>query len=173
MALISWWIFSVQTGSIFFEGKHLTHWKYCLNPKPDNEQSDKLILDAHVCSHSEIEPEPPLAGNLIHSIQFNSKMVSFYSFQLSFPASMMLSVPFIVATILVYIILPELHNLYGKCLIFHLMSLAMGYAILGVTQLNERSLINSDSLGYAAYFSFISSFFWISIISFELYLNFR
>lgn len=53
------------------------------------------------------------------------------------------------------------------------MSLTMGYAILGVTQLNERSLINSDSLGYAAYFSFISSFFWISIISFELYLNFR
>lgn len=53
---------NLQTGSILFEGKHLTHWDYCLNPLPsEDEQSDQLDLKALVCLDSE-EPVT-VAGN--------------------------------------------------------------------------------------------------------------
>lgn len=47
---------NLQTGSILFEGKHLTHWEYCLNPVPtdnNDEQSNRLDLKALVCPDSE------------------------------------------------------------------------------------------------------------------------
>lgn len=45
----------LQTGSILFEGKHLTHWDYCLNPVPsEDDQSEQLVLKALVCLDSEL-----------------------------------------------------------------------------------------------------------------------
>lgn len=86
---------------------------------------------------------------------------------------MMLSVPFIAATALVYIFITELRNFYGKCLVNHLMSLACGYIILGMVQLNGTYVTNSEIMASVVYFVFISSFVWVGVISVELYLNFR
>lgn len=85
----------------------------------------------------------------------------------------MLSVPFIVVTAMVYIFLSELHNLYEKCLVNHLMSLACGYIILGMVQLNDGYFTNAESIACLVLFVFIASFVWVSVISVELYLNFR
>lgn len=50
---------------------------------------------------------------------------------------MAISVPFIVLTIFVYLFIPELRNLHGKCLISYLTSLAVGYSILSTITLSE------------------------------------
>lgn len=54
----------LQTGSILFEGKHLTHWDYCLNPvaSEDDDQSEQLDLKAFVCKGTNSEQRVALAG---------------------------------------------------------------------------------------------------------------
>lgn len=86
---------------------------------------------------------------------------------------MMLSVPFIVVTALVYIMLSELNNFYGKCLVNHLVTLACGYIILGMIQLNGTYFANGEIIAMMVFLVFIASFVWVSVISVELYLNFR
>lgn len=86
---------------------------------------------------------------------------------------MMLSVPFIALTALVYISISELRNLFGKCLVNYLMSLACGYIILGMVQLNDSYFTNAEIIASIVFFVFIASFVWVSVISVELYLNFR
>lgn len=47
-------VFNLQTGSILFEGKHLTHWEYCLNPVPSKiDRNEQIQLEALVCLDSE------------------------------------------------------------------------------------------------------------------------
>lgn len=63
-------------------------------------------------------------------------MILNYNFSL-FLLAMAISVPFIVLTIFVYLFIPELRNLHGKCLISYLTSLAVGYSILSTITLSE------------------------------------
>ncbi|KAL9901376.1 G-protein coupled receptor Mth2-like isoform 3-T3 [Glossina fuscipes fuscipes] len=89
--------------------------------------------------------------------------------------AMAISVPFIILTILVYAFLPELRNLHGKCLISYLTSLAIGYSLLCTVTLTHAIFppISCSLLGYSAYFFLMAVFFWLSIISYDLWQNFR
>lgn len=89
---------------------------------------------------------------------------------------MLFSVPFLVATFLVYAILPELRNVHGKSLMCYLFGLAVGYSVLSGIQLNGNEFVEPTLcrvLGYIIYMSFMSAFFWLSVISFDLWWNFR
>lgn len=90
-------------------------------------------------------------------------------------AAMISSVPFLLATFIVYAILPELRNVHGKSLMCYLMGLSIGYTILATVQIkvhwNPEILCNI--LGYTVYASFMSAFFWLNVISFDLWWNFR
>lgn len=124
-----------------------------------------------------------------------------FLFSLLLEIGMLLSVPFIVATFLVYIwyasfhlnvqhkfilflnfvticlhSLPELRNLHGKCLLCYLFGLVIGYTEMALVQLNGANYVEPilcKSLGYTIYFSFLSAFLWLSVISFDLWWNFR
>lgn len=92
------------------------------------------------------------------------------------PYGMFISVPFLVVTILVYTILPELRNVHGKSLVCYLLGLIVGYITLGWIKLNGSAYVEPvlcRTLGYVVYFAFISAFFWLSVISFDLWWNFR
>lgn len=85
---------------------------------------------------------------------------------------MLLSVPFIVATILVYLCIPELRNVHGKCLVCYLTGLAIGYSVLACVQLNGNEPVPEllcKSAGYIIYFAFSAAFLWLSAISFDLW----
>lgn len=87
-------------------------------------------------------------------------------------AGMLLSVPFIIATILVYVCIPELRNVHGRCLISYLSGLAIGYSVLACVQLNGNEPVPETlckSAGYIIYFAFCSAFLWLSAISFDLW----
>lgn len=53
-----------------------------------------------------------------------------------FPVGMVISLPFFIATVFVYSILPELQNLHGKTLICHVTSITVGYTFLILVQRN-------------------------------------
>ncbi|XP_037034908.1 G-protein coupled receptor Mth2-like [Bradysia coprophila] len=92
------------------------------------------------------------------------------------PYGMFISVPFLVVTTLVYTILPELRNVHGKSLVCYLLGLIVGYITLGWIKLNGSDYfepILCRILGYVVYFAFISAFFWLSVISFDLWWNFH
>lgn len=89
---------------------------------------------------------------------------------------MIMSVPFIAATFLVYLFLPELRNLHGKCLLGYLSGLIVGYSFMAYVQLNGWQLVDlkfRKFIGLSTYYSLLSAFFWSNIIAYDLHRNFR
>lgn len=89
---------------------------------------------------------------------------------------MLISVPFIAATFLVYILLPELHNLHGNCMVCHLICLVIGYMLTAWVKLEGWNHVNPilcKLCGYFMYLSLLSAFLWSNVISFDLWRNFR
>lgn len=89
---------------------------------------------------------------------------------------MLVSVPFIAATVLIYILLPELHNLHGNCLMCYLFCLGIGYSFTAWIKLDEWNYvlpILCSTCGYFMYFFLLSAFLWSNVISFDLWQNLR
>lgn len=86
-----------------------------------------------------------------------------------------ISVPFTVATFLVYLLIPELRNLHGKCLLCYLASLAVFQTFFGWIYINGETYVMNRSFctlaGYITYYSVQSAFLWLSVISFDLWWN--
>lgn len=96
----------------------------------------------------------------------------------SFPLPLvnLISVLFLSTTILVYICIPQLLNLFGKCILFYLTSLLCFFITLSYIQLHHNSNIPDKpctALGYIIYFSSRLSFSWSNVISFDLYSSVR
>ncbi|XP_055841355.1 G-protein coupled receptor Mth2-like isoform X2 [Episyrphus balteatus] len=95
---------------------------------------------------------------------------------LVYACMMIFSVPFMLLTIIVYMAIPELRTLHGKSLCCYLLGLCIGYSILSAFILIPMDYISSLQCkvgGFLAYFSFMASFFWVSVISFDLFYNIR
>jgi len=86
---------------------------------------------------------------------------------------MVASIPFIILTILVYGFVPKLRNLHGKCLIGYLFSLAFGYTLLAIINMNYFEPRECIYLAPLTYYFFVAAFFWLSVISFDLWHSFR
>jgi hypothetical protein len=61
---------------------------------------------------------------------------------LMYPVGMIISIPFLFATFVVYAVIPELRNLHGKSLMSHVSSLLTAYAFLAIVQLGSNHLSN-------------------------------
>lgn len=68
---------------------------------------------------------------------------------------MIVSIAFLIATIVIYIWILNLRNLQGKCTICYLISLTFGYIILAFVELKLVTTLNSKAL---IYFSFMFAF---------------
>lgn len=89
---------------------------------------------------------------------------------------MLFSIPFMMLTIAVYLLIPELRNQHGKSLVCYLVGLSIGYSALTFVQLQKTIDPSSNTcklFGYTSYFSFMAAYFWLNIISFDLWHNFR
>uniref|UniRef100_A0A182MK93 G-protein coupled receptors family 2 profile 2 domain-containing protein n=1 Tax=Anopheles culicifacies TaxID=139723 RepID=A0A182MK93_9DIPT len=87
---------------------------------------------------------------------------------------MIISIPFLVATLIVYALIPDLRNIPGKSLMCYVFALTVSYLML---VLIKRSLFDSSpdwctAVGYAYYFSLMSSFFWLNVMAFDIYWTF-
>ncbi|XP_059216230.1 G-protein coupled receptor Mth2 isoform X2 [Stomoxys calcitrans] len=90
--------------------------------------------------------------------------------------AMLFSIPFMVLTIVVYLAIPELRNQHGKSLVCYLLGLIVGYSLLSIGTLNAHldvTSIECKVIGYTSYYFFMAAFFWLNVISFDLWHNFR
>ncbi|XP_055295016.1 G-protein coupled receptor Mth2-like [Sitodiplosis mosellana] len=78
-----------------------------------------------------------------------------------------ISIPFTVATILVYICLSELRNTHGKCLIFYLICRALSSIIVNLYLTQNLDLI------FVGFYLLLSSTQWLQVISFDIWWNLR
>ncbi|XP_032664451.1 G-protein coupled receptor Mth2-like [Odontomachus brunneus] len=83
-----------------------------------------------------------------------------------------ISAVFLIATLAVYVILPELRELQDKAMMAAVTTLAVSYIILSVQHL--RLNVDGDynicaSLGFILYFAFMSAFFWLNIVAFNIW----
>ncbi|KAH8369638.1 hypothetical protein KR093_000403 [Drosophila rubida] len=90
--------------------------------------------------------------------------------------AMLFSIPFMLLTIAVYLLIPELRNQHGKSLVCYLLDLSIGYMTLCCLLLVrdiEPSGVPCKAFGYTAYYFFMAAFLWLNVISFDLWHNFR
>lgn len=95
-----------------------------------------------------------------------------------FSLVLLVSVPFLLVTILIYVIIPQLWNFIGKCIVFHLASLLYFFTVVAYVKLNSglKNRIDDDvctALGYMVTFSARLAFAWSNVISFDLYSSFQ
>lgn len=89
---------------------------------------------------------------------------------------MLLSIPFIIATFLVYVTIPELRNLRGVCFLCYLVCLITLFIPLSLVHLNGYSYVAPalcKSYASIIYFSFLSAALWLNVTCFDLWLSFR
>ncbi|XP_075220891.1 G-protein coupled receptor Mth2-like isoform X2 [Lycorma delicatula] len=100
-------------------------------------------------------------------------LVCFSSSTENFPIGMLVSSVFCISTFFVYAILSELRNLHGLCLMCHVSMLATGYIILSILNLQQFGVVVDKSLclplAYSVIFAFLSSFFWLNVMCFDIW----
>ncbi|CAL7950005.1 unnamed protein product [Xylocopa violacea] len=84
-----------------------------------------------------------------------------------------ISVVFLIATLAVYVLLPELREIQDKAMMAAVTSLTVSYIILSIQNLRhhkeEDDIAICLTLAFILYFAFMSVFFWLNIVSFNIW----
>lgn len=91
---------------------------------------------------------------------------------------MIVSIPFLVVTYVVYAYFKELRNLHGKCLMSYTLSLLIFYLSFAILRILHEDVVTSYkgfciSLGYLIYAFALSCFFWLNVMSYDIFMAFR
>ncbi|XP_050420954.1 G-protein coupled receptor Mth2-like [Adelges cooleyi] len=89
-----------------------------------------------------------------------------------YSTTLMLSVPFLIITFLVYACLRELRNLHGKSLMCHVSSLTVAYSFLAFIQVNNPTGNLCIVTAFIIQVSFLASFLWLNVMCFDLWWTF-
>ncbi|XP_058982387.1 G-protein coupled receptor Mth2 isoform X2 [Musca domestica] len=146
----------LENGTLYLQAgeMYLTREDFCMMTKVDVNGTNIRYLNPANCE--------------VGSARGTVKIINAYA--------MLFSIPFMVLTIIVYLAIPELRNQHGKSLVCYLFGLIVGYSLMGASILNvsmDVLGIECKIVGYTCYYSFMSAFFWLNVISFDLWHNFR
>lgn len=97
-------------------------------------------------------------------------------FHYSFILGMMLSLPFLLITFLVYGCIPKLQNLHGKSLMCFVFSLMMMYTSLSVVQINQNIFYTKTAckmFSYLIYLGVMLTFFWMNTMCYDIWRTFK
>ncbi|CAH2013019.1 unnamed protein product [Acanthoscelides obtectus] len=86
---------------------------------------------------------------------------------------MIISMPFLLLTFLVYLIIPE-KNLHRKALMFYVICLLLAYVLLVTSNLSKYSFpdVTCHLIGYFIMFFFLGSFLWMNVMCIDMWLTF-
>ncbi|XP_049545933.1 probable G-protein coupled receptor Mth-like 10 isoform X2 [Anopheles darlingi] len=134
-------------GELNLNDNILDYSEFCMLPK--NEMGE---FNAFYCELS-------IASDWSHQIYAWGILMSFF---------------FLVATFVVYAILPELRNLPGMLLMCYVAALGVSYLLLGLVRMNIYGYQSFVCKGtaYTLYFTLMASFFWLNVMSFDIYWTF-
>uniref|UniRef100_A0A8W7PYV6 G-protein coupled receptors family 2 profile 2 domain-containing protein n=1 Tax=Anopheles coluzzii TaxID=1518534 RepID=A0A8W7PYV6_ANOCL len=135
----------INDGSFAYGAKVYASRTYCINPAEDSTPHVWIM-----------ETDEHLEVHRWHSL------------------GMIISIPFLVATLIVYALIPDLRNIPGKSLMCYVLMLMVSYLAL---ILIKRSVFDGSpdwctGIGYAYYFSVMSSFFWLNLMAFDIFWTF-
>lgn len=148
----------ISNGSILrplaeeLEERILDYHQYCLARVRSYEYREYLVF---FCE--EISPLEDDGGGIVYSF------------------GMLVSVPFLIVTYIVYWILPDLRNLHGLTLRGYIGCLAAAYSMVGMLQLIPQEQIVTSvciALAFFIHFSFLASFFWLNVMCFDIWWTF-
>lgn len=149
-------------GSVKLYDRIINQSEYCLLAKrPENRTFENLSIRLAICVYGENEQE---------------RLTNMTFMQILIPYLMLLSVPFLIATFCVYASLPELQGIPTKCLLCYIFGLVISYTMMATVQLdgsNGVTPIFCKMLAIITYFFIMSTFFWLNVISFDLWHNFN
>ncbi|XP_055619910.1 G-protein coupled receptor Mth2-like isoform X2 [Toxorhynchites rutilus septentrionalis] len=91
--------------------------------------------------------------------------------KITYSLGIVLSIPFLVATLLIYACIPDLRNIHGKSLICYVLALTIAYVVLLLINFNI-AIIPCNVQGYVLYFSVLVSFFWLNVMCFDIFWTF-
>lgn len=88
---------------------------------------------------------------------------------------MLISIPFLIITLLVYGCIKELRNLHGKCLMSYVWSLTILYLSLFIIRTEAAVKVEwvCQSVGYFAFVAVLMSFLWLNVMCFDIWATFR
>ncbi|XP_003703117.2 putative G-protein coupled receptor Mth-like 3 isoform X2 [Megachile rotundata] len=93
--------------------------------------------------------------------------------QKSYNIGVIVSIPFFFITFLVYAIIPELRNLYGKTLMCYVASLVVAYTFFILTTISSNLPFTiCCTIAFIIHFSFLASFFWLNVMCFDIWWTF-
>lgn len=92
-----------------------------------------------------------------------------------YATGLLISVPFLLATACVYLFITELRDTHGKALACHTVCLAIAFSCLAATQLAGHAFPSTACtiMAYLIQFSFVSCFFWLNVMCFDILINVR
>lgn len=147
-------VFTVDptTGNLQSGREIIHHNKFCLARKREDGGNISVLDIALVCF-----PEEDLSATSHHYIIYS--------------ACLLVSSFFLLVTLIVYLLVPELRDLQGKCLMFSMSSLCLADISLAVLQLHSHNLSNTMCVTQAffTYFWMLSAFFWLNVVSFNVW----
>ncbi|XP_058833695.1 G-protein coupled receptor Mth2-like isoform X1 [Topomyia yanbarensis] len=91
--------------------------------------------------------------------------------KVTYSIGIILSIPFLLATLFIYACIPELRNIHGKSLICYILALTFAYVMLLLINFH-CSFIPCNVMGYMLYFSVLVSFFWLNVMCFDIFWTF-
>ncbi|XP_076378229.1 G-protein coupled receptor Mth2 isoform X1 [Megalopta genalis] len=141
-----------KNGTLRTNSNTFPAWSYCLDWKESFQRIGVLVCiskDAAVVVDEGIEQER------------------------SYSIAMIISIPFFLATFLVYAIIPELRSLYGKTLMCYVACLILAYTFLAQPKVFANIATGlCSTIAYIIYFSFLASFFWLNVMCFDIWWTF-
>ncbi|CAH2095979.1 unnamed protein product [Euphydryas editha] len=87
--------------------------------------------------------------------------------------ALLVSSVFLLIVLIVYILLPELRNLVGLILMAYVLSLMGAFISLASLQIGEYSDAECLCLTAVTYFSFLATFCWMNVMSYDIWWTFR
>ncbi|XP_011636121.1 G-protein coupled receptor Mth2-like isoform X2 [Pogonomyrmex barbatus] len=138
-------------------GKLFPFWNYCIDWQVTFDQIGILAcLTPDVQTDVEVLSKERDKEHMVHHV------------------GIMISIPFLVTTFLVYAITPELRNLYGKTLMCYVMCLIIAYVFLILVNYIYMSPIRAlcYTTAFIIHFSFLASFFWLNVMCFDIWWTF-
>ncbi|XP_067010451.2 G-protein coupled receptor Mth2 [Anabrus simplex] len=88
-----------------------------------------------------------------------------------YPIGLLISVPFLIATVVIYLVIPGLGDLHGKALCCYCSCLAVAYFFLAVVQFGGSSFSDDTCIALACiiqYF-FVACFFWLNVLCIDTF----
>uniref|UniRef100_A0A182MPY5 G-protein coupled receptors family 2 profile 2 domain-containing protein n=1 Tax=Anopheles culicifacies TaxID=139723 RepID=A0A182MPY5_9DIPT len=100
--------------------------------------------------------------------------VDVYAMHRMYSVGILISLPFLVATFVVYALLPEMQNIPGKSLMCYVAALTVGYLLLGLMRFNVFGYRSNWCIGfgYLVYGALLASFFWLNVMAFDIFWTF-